>query len=160
ARVSRFWLCWMRKTMRKVMMVVPVLMTSCQVSLKWKIGPVIAQTRTIPRARQNAAGRPETRAAHRAKPSNARSTEPAFAGGAFSFPMEPPLEKVPWEPEGSGKGSSRQGEVRERSTVEAHRLLGRHSAFRPGAPGPVRGPARRRLWRHRGDRANRRQEPT
>jgi hypothetical protein len=32
----------MRKTMRKVMMVVPVLITSCQVSEKWNTGPVAA----------------------------------------------------------------------------------------------------------------------
>ncbi len=33
ASESRFWLAWMRNTMRKVTMVVPVLMVSCQVSL-------------------------------------------------------------------------------------------------------------------------------
>ena len=31
--VSRFWVCWMRKTIRKVTIVVEVLITSCQVSL-------------------------------------------------------------------------------------------------------------------------------
>ena len=33
--------------MRKVMIVVPVLMTSCQVSLNWNSGPVVAHTTTI-----------------------------------------------------------------------------------------------------------------
>jgi hypothetical protein len=36
---------WIRKTIRKVTMVVPVLMTSCQVSEKPKSGPVTAHTR-------------------------------------------------------------------------------------------------------------------
>ena len=40
----------MRKTIRKVTMVVPVLMTSCHVSEKPKSGPVAAQTRMTPRA--------------------------------------------------------------------------------------------------------------
>jgi hypothetical protein len=39
AKVSRFWVFWMRKTIKKVTMVVPVLITSCQVSLKLKNGP-------------------------------------------------------------------------------------------------------------------------
>ena len=33
AAVSRFWVFWITNTMRKVTIVVPVLMTSCQVSL-------------------------------------------------------------------------------------------------------------------------------
>jgi hypothetical protein len=37
-------------------MVVPVLMTSCQVSLKPKIGPVTSQTTTTAHAAKNAAG--------------------------------------------------------------------------------------------------------
>ena len=36
---SRFCVLWMRNTIRKVMIVVPVLMTSCQVSLNPKDGP-------------------------------------------------------------------------------------------------------------------------
>src|SRR5687768_9714823 len=44
AMVSLFCDCWMMNTIKKVMMVVPVLITSCQVSEKLKIGPVIAQT--------------------------------------------------------------------------------------------------------------------
>ena len=40
------------------MMVVDVLMTSCQVSLKPKSGPLIAQTMTAASASRNAVGRP------------------------------------------------------------------------------------------------------
>jgi hypothetical protein len=56
----------MRKTIKNVIMVVLVLMTSCQVSLKWKIGPVIAQSTMIPRATINVTGRPAAREAKRA----------------------------------------------------------------------------------------------
>ena len=52
---SRFWVFCTRKTMRKVTMVVPVLMTSCQTSEKPKIGPVAAQTTTSASARTKAA---------------------------------------------------------------------------------------------------------
>ena len=44
--------------MRNVTMVVPVLMTSCQVSEKSKSGPVIAQTTITVTARMNAQGDP------------------------------------------------------------------------------------------------------
>ena len=44
--------------------VVPVLITSCQVSLNPNIGPVMAQTRIIRTARRNAAGWPVARAVH------------------------------------------------------------------------------------------------
>ncbi len=44
ANASRFWVFWIKKTMRKVMMVVVVLMTSCQVSEKSKMGPLTPQT--------------------------------------------------------------------------------------------------------------------
>ena len=53
--------------MRKVTMVVLVLMTSCQVSLKRKIGPVTAQTTIMIRARAKVVGRPAYRAAALAK---------------------------------------------------------------------------------------------
>lgn len=53
--------------MRKVTIVVPVLITSCQVSLKPKSGPVIAQTTIVPNARIKAAGRPVACAAAFAK---------------------------------------------------------------------------------------------
>lgn len=39
-------------------MVVPVLMTSCQVSEKWKTGPVIAQTIMTKNASMKAKGEP------------------------------------------------------------------------------------------------------
>ena len=58
ARVSRFCVAWMRNTMRKVTTVVPVLMTSCQVSLKWKSGPLAPQARTTRSASRNARGLP------------------------------------------------------------------------------------------------------
>src|SRR5262245_12348890 len=40
----------MRNTIRNVTMVVPVLMTSCQVSEYWKTGPEIPHTRIVPSA--------------------------------------------------------------------------------------------------------------
>ncbi len=62
ATLSRFWVFWMRKTIRKVTMVVPVLMMSCQVSLKPKIGPVTAQATMTRRARPKVVGWPAARA--------------------------------------------------------------------------------------------------
>src|SRR4051794_8208299 len=56
--------------MRKVMIVVPVLITSCQVSLKWKAGPVIAHTMIVPIASMKVMGRAEAWAAQRASRSN------------------------------------------------------------------------------------------
>ena len=55
---SRFWLFWIRKTIRNVTTVVPVLITSCQVSEKWKSGPVAAHTITISAAAMKAQGVP------------------------------------------------------------------------------------------------------
>src|SRR2546428_10158554 len=60
----------MRKTIRKVTMVVPVLMTSCQVSLKWKMGPVAAHSTIMATAITNAVGWPAVRAVHFAKCEN------------------------------------------------------------------------------------------
>jgi hypothetical protein len=51
----------MRNTIRKVMIVVPVLITSCQVSLNRKSGPVTSQARITLTARMKAAGLPVTR---------------------------------------------------------------------------------------------------
>ena len=51
-------------------MVVPVLMTSCQVSLKPKIGPVTAQTTTIKTAARKTTGLPHHSDVVRAKLSN------------------------------------------------------------------------------------------
>ena len=56
AAPSRFWVFWMRKTMRKVTIVVAVLMTSCQVALKPKIGPVTSQPTMSPNAATKASG--------------------------------------------------------------------------------------------------------
>src|ERR1043166_8506720 len=67
ASESRFWVLWMRNTIRNVMMVVPVLMMSCQVSLKPKSGPVIAQSAITATAAVNAIGRPVTFAVALAK---------------------------------------------------------------------------------------------
>src|SRR6476659_321009 len=58
AVVSLFCDCWMIKTMRKVMIVVPVLMTSCHVSEYLNIGPVRAQMMITRNAIISAAGRP------------------------------------------------------------------------------------------------------
>src|SRR5262245_61062355 len=48
----------MRNTIRNVTMVVLVLITSCQVSLKWKSGPLIPQTTIKVHAAANVSGRP------------------------------------------------------------------------------------------------------
>ena len=64
---SRFWVFWIRNTIRKVMMVVLVLMISCQVSLNLKIGPVAAQTTITASASMKVAGLPLRRAAAFAK---------------------------------------------------------------------------------------------
>jgi hypothetical protein len=58
AVLSRFCVFWMRNTMRKVTMVVPVLITSCHVLLKPKSGPVIPQATMIATATRNALGVP------------------------------------------------------------------------------------------------------
>src|SRR6266478_4250418 len=69
----------MRNTMRKVMIVVPVLMTSCHVSLKLKIGPVMAQIVTTAAARKKIAGLPQKSEAWRAK----RPNQSACSGTRF-----------------------------------------------------------------------------
>jgi hypothetical protein len=48
--------------MRKVTIVLPVLITSCHVSLYWNIGPVVAHTITMKTALRKVAGFPETSA--------------------------------------------------------------------------------------------------
>src|SRR5690348_15778524 len=63
AMPSRFWLFWIRNTIKNVTIVVPVLMTSCHVSLKWKSGPVTPHTMTINTARMNAYDEPALRLA-------------------------------------------------------------------------------------------------
>jgi hypothetical protein len=59
--VSRFCVAWIKKTIRNVTIVVPVLMTSCQVSLKPNKRTVIAQTSTTATASRKVVGRPEIR---------------------------------------------------------------------------------------------------
>src|SRR5690242_15129216 len=54
ASESLFWERWIRNTIRNVTMVVPVLITSCHVSEKWKIGPVTSQTTITITASANA----------------------------------------------------------------------------------------------------------
>ena len=60
----------MRKTIKKVMIVVPVLMTSCQVSLNPKSGPVTAHATTTETAIMNVTGLPVTLAVNFAKREN------------------------------------------------------------------------------------------
>ena len=75
--------------MRKVMTVVPVLITSCQVSLKLKIGPVTAQIATTAAARRKMAGLPQKSEAWRAKRPNQSAgwDTPFFAGFVLCFFM-------------------------------------------------------------------------
>ncbi|TPW01161.1 MAG: hypothetical protein FD125_2733 [bacterium] len=67
---------WIRKTIRKVTMVVPVLITSCQVSLNLKIGPVAAHPSTIARQAMKVHGLPATLAVAVANLTNSRSIAP------------------------------------------------------------------------------------
>jgi hypothetical protein len=64
---------WIKKTIRNVTTVVPVLITSCHVSEKPNIGPVAAHTSTIKTARPNAQELPVHSVAWRAN----RSTMPS-----------------------------------------------------------------------------------
>src|SRR5262245_8648699 len=68
----------MRNTIRKVIMVVAVLTTSCQVSEKWKKGPRMAHIRMLSRASRKAQGEPAAWQSHWAKARNlARKPRPA-----------------------------------------------------------------------------------
>jgi hypothetical protein len=49
---------WIRNTIRKVTIVVPVLMISCHVSEKWKKGPLSAHTTTTTTQKAKVVGRP------------------------------------------------------------------------------------------------------
>jgi hypothetical protein len=51
----------MRNTIRNVTIVVPVLIVSCQVSLKRKMGPQMSQSSTAPDAKMKADGLPAAR---------------------------------------------------------------------------------------------------
>src|SRR5437667_11041189 len=67
ASESRFCVLWMRNTIRNVITVVAVLMMSCQVSLKPKIGPVIAHAAITNTASVKASGLPVAFADHLVK---------------------------------------------------------------------------------------------
>src|SRR5215204_2525451 len=67
AAPSRFCVFWIRKTIRNVTIVVPVLITSCQVSEKLKNGPLAAQRRTTSTQAANVQGLPVARATQDAK---------------------------------------------------------------------------------------------
>ncbi len=85
AAASRFWVFWIRNTIRKVTMVVPVLITSCQVSLNRNTGPVSAQTSTTATQMMKVHGRPAILAVALARWLN-----------SFSIPAERrPLGRVP-----------------------------------------------------------------
>src|ERR1700737_249014 len=58
---SRFCAFWIRKTIKNVTIVVPVLMTSCQLLEKWQAGPSNAQTTTADNAVRNPQRPPVTR---------------------------------------------------------------------------------------------------
>src|SRR5688572_14560044 len=66
AALSRFCEFWIRNTIRKVTMVVPVLITNCQVSDQWNSGPVTPQTSTTLSASRKVAGWPAQPAIHEA----------------------------------------------------------------------------------------------
>ena len=57
AAPSRFWVFWIRNTIKKVTIVVPVLITNCHVSEKPKKGPLAAQTITTMQQIRKVAGR-------------------------------------------------------------------------------------------------------
>ena len=53
AALSRFWVFWIKNTIKNVIIVVPVLITNCQVSENLQTGPVDAQTTTSSTADKN-----------------------------------------------------------------------------------------------------------
>src|SRR5688572_32702436 len=84
--------------MRNVTIVVPVLMTSCQVSLKPKRGPLTAQRMTTPNATPNAPGLPATCAVHFANRPNQEvdlvaATESSLSGCMVTADAVPMLLK-------------------------------------------------------------------
>ena len=94
-------------------MVVPVLMTSCQVSLNAKSGPETAQTTITPMAMQNAAGRPVARDTPFAKPAAARVRESGELlwtlqkdHVAWSCELKWPGESYGWQRRFFAKGNS------------------------------------------------------
>ena len=85
--MSRFWVFWIRKTIKKVTIVVPVLMTSCHVSENPKIGPVTAQITIEAQATANVEARPHCAEVHCAAVPKAAPTE---NGRDLEFQMAPP----------------------------------------------------------------------
>src|SRR5918999_621016 len=82
AAPSRFWVFWMRNTIRNVTIVVPVLMTSCHVSLNPKSGPDASHAAMTAAASTNAVGWPLARAIQFAKreKGDVRYTDDTSAG--------------------------------------------------------------------------------
>src|SRR5262245_6281051 len=76
----------MRKTIRNVTIVVPVLMTSCHVSEKWKIGPVTAHARMTATATANAQELPAQSVAASENLSRACPIGPVFGPSAGEGP--------------------------------------------------------------------------
>src|SRR5262245_58757543 len=78
---------WIRNTITKVMMVVLVLITSCQVSDQWANGPAASQPSPIATAATNPWD-PDT---HRVTPwarLSSRASSAPRRGGAFSMPAD------------------------------------------------------------------------
>ena len=94
---SRFWLVWMANTIRKVTMVVPVLMTSCHVSLKPKSGPVTNHTTTIASAATIAQGVPTARVIASDQASEAVPFRGLRCGCAIGrpWPSQPDHQMIP-----------------------------------------------------------------
>src|SRR3954471_2661983 len=119
-------------------MVVPVLITSCQVSLKWKYEPVKPHVRTTTTASRNAAGRPVACAVHLVKRVNQLRWRVGLIG---SFPAHPTVRR-------RVLAAARSHQRRRNETVQAlvafgpstrrlasalrrHSLSSRTSSFRP-----------------------------
>ena len=67
---SRFWVFWIKNTIRKVMIVVDVFTASCHVSEKPKRGPLDAQATIARQQSTKVSGRPAARETELAKPVN------------------------------------------------------------------------------------------
>src|SRR5437016_14561694 len=103
----------MMNTMRKVMMVVAVLMTSCQVSEKPKTGPVAAHTRITTTADQKAAADPNRSEILRATWRNRSALSSDEAGGCGGVLICRPLTAPPrtficHQPHASGPQAPRE----------------------------------------------------
>jgi hypothetical protein len=94
AALSRFWEFWIRNTIRKVMMVVPVLMTNCHVSENPNNGPVTAQIMIVNEARTNVVARPAACEVRLATLPNNLAIRP---GAAWLSPeLAAPFARLPW----------------------------------------------------------------